>query len=73
MRKAHFVSKFEYYRLEKSGDKPYTIRDTTFRNTQKVKGATHITIHKGYTRESFTRKISNILCWKDNIIIAWRN
>ena len=73
MKKVHFISKFEYYRLEKCGDKPYTLRDNTFRTSNKIKEATHITIHKGYTKECFTRKISNILWWKDNIMIAWRN
>ena len=71
MKIAHFVSTFEYYKAEKSGDKPYTIRDKTIRNLNKLRDATHICIHKGYTKESFTRKLTYQLIWKDNIIGSW--
>ena len=71
MKIAHFVSTFEYYKAEKSGDKPYTIRDATILNLNKLRYATHICIHKGYTKESFTRKLTYQLIWKDNIIASW--
>lgn len=68
---AHFVSTYEYYDLESSGSKSYTIRDYTPRCRAKLKDATHITIHRGYTTTTFTEKISNILYWNQFVIISW--
>jgi len=74
MKEAHFVSTFDFYDQEECGDKPYTIRDDTPLNRKKLRGATHITLHRGYTKKKFTREISNILFWKNrSIITAWRN
>lgn len=72
MKVVEFISTFTHYESEKLGIKPYTIRDMTKRNISKVKGATHVRIRKGYTKETFTRKITSRLDWKDNIIIAWK-
>ena len=37
----------------------------------KVMDATHIRIRKGYTAESFTRKITDRTEWGEQIIISW--
>ena len=71
MKIAEFISKFEFYDAEESGIKSYTIRDNTFRLERKLDHATHIRIRRGYTSKSFTRKITHVCCWKDNVIIAW--
>ena len=68
---AEFISSFRHYDLEVSGKKSYTIRDLTPRVRKKLEGATHVRIRRGYTKRSFTRKIANILEWKDNLIISW--
>jgi len=72
MKIVEFISTFEYYDLEKSGKKSYTIRDLTDRTLKKIKDATHIRIRRGYTSKSFIREISYVLVWKDNLVISWK-
>lgn len=71
MKIIEFISTFENYNLEKT-IKNYTIRDLTERLKNKLKGATHIRIRKGYTNESFTKEILLVFYWKDFVIISWK-
>ena len=66
-----FVSIFKHYDDEKSGKKQYIVRDNTTRIKKMLIGATHIRIRRGYTKTSFTEKITHMLYWKDVIIISW--
>ncbi len=67
-----FISTFEMYEKEESGIKPYTIRKLTDRLFIKLeKNPTHLRIRKGYTKESFTRKITHNLEWGEWIILSW--
>ncbi len=65
------ISTFEMYDKEESGRKPNTVRIITFAKEQKLKEATHIRIRKGYTKEFFTRKITDKTKWKNDWIISW--
>ena len=71
MKTAEFISTFDWYVVESSGVKPYTIRDKTLRTEKKIEDATHIRIRKGYTKESFTKKITHIMNLDKYVIIAW--
>ena len=66
-----FVSTYEMYKIEESGVKPNTLRVLKFKQEQRLKKATHIRIRKGYTKECFTRRITNITKWDNNWIISW--
>ena len=66
-----FVSTYEMYKIEESGVKPTTLRVLKFKVEQRLKKATHIRIRKGYTKECFTRRITNRTKWNNNWIISW--
>ena len=65
------ISNFEMYEKEKSGKKPNTLRKDTIRLRKQLDCATHIRIRKGYTKEYFTRKITDDTRWDGYIIISW--
>jgi len=71
MKTIEFISIFEWYNVEVSGIKPYTIRYKTTRLKKKIENATHIRIRKGYTKESFTKEITHIMDFGEYTIIAW--
>lgn len=71
MKTIEFISTFDWYELESSGNKPYTIRDKTIRLEKKIENADYIKIRKGYTKKSFTEKITHILKLDKYIIISW--
>ncbi len=66
-----FISTFEMYKKEKSGNKPNTLRIITFGKEQRLKKATYIKIRKGYTKEFFIRKITDKTKWINHWIISW--
>lgn len=68
---ADFISTFKHFDDEEKGIKPYTIRDITPRTMNKLDGATHVRIRRGYTSRSIIREITHKLEWKDNVILAW--
>ena len=76
----HYVSTFEMYKKEESGLKPNTIRCISHLFVEKklpvekikqLQDKTHITIHKGYTKEKFTRRITDITIWDNWVIYSW--
>jgi len=71
MKTAEFISTFKWYDVEASGQKPYTIRNKTSRAEAKLRGATHIKIRRGYTKDFFVKEITHRLDLKEYIIIAW--
>ena len=75
-RDVEFISTFENYKNEECGDKSNTIRSLKKMHPNrlnKILAATHVRIRKGYTKEFFRRKISNITVWRDDVIISWRH
>lgn len=66
-----FVSTFEMYEKEKSGRKPNTLRLVGGTKEVRLNRATHVRIRKGYTKECFTRKITDVTKWKGVWIISW--
>ena len=66
-----FISNFDMYDKEESGIKPNTTRVLSFYKEQKLKLATHVRIRKGYTKECFTRKITDKTKWNNEWIISW--
>ena len=71
MKTAEFISTFDWYDVEVSGIKPYTLRDKTPRTEKRLENATHIRIRRGYTKKSFTKKITHRMDFEGYIIIAW--
>ncbi len=71
MKIINLISNFEMYGKEKSGKKPNTLRKDTIRMRKQLDCATHIRIRKGYTKEHFTRKITDVTKWDGDIIISW--
>ncbi len=64
--------KIKHYDVEEDGRKPYTIRKWTLRLQKQIeKCPSHITIQRGYTKRCFTRKITHVLYWKDDVIFSW--
>lgn len=63
------ISNHEMYEKERSGAKPNTLRDISI--AWKAKRAEFVRIRKGYTNESFTRKITDVSTWGGHVIISW--
>lgn len=75
-----FISKFEYYEKEKSGKKRNTVRDwlglsgakyDRLNRWLKAGNFGTVTIQKGYTKESFTRKVTDVTVLGNGVIISW--
>lgn len=71
MKIINFISTFEMYDKEESGLKPNILRILRFNTEQKLKEATHIKIRRGYTDNSFIRKITDKTKWGNNWIVSW--
>lgn len=71
MKTIHLISTFRWFDLEYSGDKSWTIRKRTKRLEKMLENATHLTIRRGYTKISFTSKITHIYMKGDYVIISW--
>ena len=71
MKIINFISTFEMYDKEESGIKPNTVRLLNESKKQKLKIATHVRIRRGYTSNSFIRKITDKSEWGMSWIISW--
>lgn len=75
-----FVSTYEFFKREKSGKKPYTIRDINRMASSKydralrfIRGETilTVTISKAYTRRAIRHTVTDITAWHDGLVFAW--
>ena len=69
-----FISTFKNYDNEISGRKSNTVRNCfkwSYERKEKAKQATHIKERRGYTKEFFIRKLTDITFWQGQIIFSW--
>ena len=67
----NFISNFEMYDKEVSGKKPNTLRLDTPITRARLEIATHVKIHRGYTKQCFVREITDKTFWNGWCIISW--